>query len=291
MRKKEIIALISLGILWGGSFLFIRVASPAVGPFVLMELRVSIAAIALISYALFLGRMPKLRAHWRHLLVLGCLNAAVPFSLIAFAAINLTASLTSILNSTTTLFAALVAAGWAQEFLTIKKLAGIVLGISGVAVVVGWDPIPVDGIVMLSVGASLLAAISYAIAVVYAKITFVNIPPLALAIGQQGAAAILLLPFAIFTLPEEVPSTNVAFAILGLALLSTAVAYLLYFYLISTSGPTKAATVTFLVPLFGVLLGIALLNEPFGLGTLVGMGIVLSGVALVIEVRFRPGKG
>lgn len=290
MRKKEIIALTLLGVLWGGSFLFIRVASPAVEPFVLMELRVGIAAIALLSYALFLGRLPKLRAHWRHLIVLGCLNAAIPFSLIALAAINLTASLTSILNSTTTLFAALVAAGWAQESLTIKRLAGIILGISGVAVVVGWDPIPVNGIVLLSVGASLLAAVSYAVAVVYAKRTFVDIPPLTLAIGQQGAAAMLLLPFAVFTLPAEIPSNTVIFAVLGLAILSTAVAYLLYFYLISTSGPTKAATVTFLVPLFGVLLGVLLLDEPFGLGTLVGMGIVLSGVALVVEIRLRPGK-
>lgn len=290
MRNKEIAALIALGALWGGSFLFIRIASPAIGPFVLMELRVGLAAAALVLYAIALGRLPKLRSHWRHLLVLGFLNAAVPFSLIAVAAINLTASLTSILNSTTTLFAALAAAGWAREPLTAKKLAGIVLGVFGVAVVVGWDPLPLNRVVLLSVAASLLAAISYAMAVVYAKRISASMPPLTLAIGQQGAAAVLLLPFAISTLPEEAPSANVILSVLGLALLSTAVAYLLYFYLIANAGPTKAATVTLLVPLFGVLFGVALLEEPFGLGTLAGMGIVLFGVALVTEIRLRPAK-
>lgn len=290
MRNKEIAALVAFGALWGGSFLFIRIASPAIGPFVLMELRVGIAAVALICYAFALGRIPKLRAYWQPLLVLGFLNAAVPFSLIALAAIHLTASLTSILNSTTTLFAAMVAAGWVQEPLTAKKLGGIFLGISGVAVVVGWDPLPLNGIVLLSVTASLLAAVSYAVAVVYAKRTFAIIPPLSLAIGQQTAAAILLLPLAIFTLPNEAPAADVILSVLGLALLSTAVAYLLYFYLIANAGSTNAATVTLLVPVFGVLMGVLVLDEPFRWGTLVGMGIVLFGVTLVTGIRLQPAK-
>lgn len=123
---------------------------------------------------------------------------------------------------------------------------------------------PLNGIALLPVAASLLAAISYTSAAGYAKRTFAGIPPLTLAIGQQTAAAIILLPFALSTLPREASSTNVVLSVLGLALLSTAVAYLLYFYLIANAGPTKAATVTLLVPLFGVLFSVLLLDEPFG---------------------------
>lgn len=290
VRKGEIAALLALGALWGGSFLFIRVAAPVLGPFVLMELRVGLAAISLVLYALAVGRLPELWSYRRHLLVLGGLNAAIPFSLIGLAAINLTASLTSILNSTTTLFTALLAALWTEETLTAKKVLGIALGITGVAALVGLDPVPLSGIVLLSVGASLLAALSYAAAVVYAKRTFTGASPMTLAIGQQAAAAALLMPLAASTLPREAPSPGVALSVLGLALLSTAVAYLLYFYLIENAGPTKAATVTFLVPVFGVLFGVALLGEPFDYGTLTGMGIVLLGVALVTEIRLRSAR-
>jgi drug/metabolite transporter (DMT)-like permease len=141
-------------------------------------------------------------------------------------------------------------------------------------------------VVILSVGASLLAAFSYAVAAVYARRAFTGAPPLTLAVGQQTAAAAMLLPLSVASLPREVPAPAVVVCVLGLALLSTAVAYLLYFYLIENVSPTRTSTVTFLVPVFGVLFGVALLGEPFGPGTLAGMGIILLGVALVTGVGF-----
>ena len=275
-----------LGAIWGSSFLFIRVAVPALGPFVLMELRVGLAAAALALFAVAVGRLPKLRSRWKELLALGAFNAAIPFSLIAASEINLTASLAAILNATTALFAAVVAAAWTGEALTKGKMAGLVVGIVGVAVLVGWTPIALSGVVLLSVEASLLAAFSYALGGVYAKQAFAGAPPLALAIGQQTGAAMLLLPLAAVSVPAEAPSLPVALSTLALALLCTAVAYLLYFYLISSVGPTKTLTVTFLSPVFGALFGILFLDEPAGVGTFLGLGIILSSVALVTGIRF-----
>ncbi len=291
MGTRDLGALVLLGALWGGSFIFIRVAVPTLGPFVLMELRVGLAAIALALCALAVGPLPKLRARWKEFLVIGALNAAIPFSLIAAAEITLTASLAAILNSTTVLFTAVVAAVWTGDALTVKRVVGVVLGVVGVAVLVGWDPIALDGVVLLSVGAMLAASFSYALGAVYAKRTFAGTPPLVMAIGQPMAAALLLLPLAAVSLPGEPPSMAVTLSVLGLALLSTAVAYMLYFRLIESVGPTSTVTVTLLVPVFGLLFGVLLLNEPFGLGTLAGLGIILSSVALVTGIGFAETAG
>jgi drug/metabolite transporter (DMT)-like permease len=285
VSSKELGALFLLGAIWGASFLFIRVAVPTLGPFMLMELRVGLAAAALTPYAFAVSRLPALRTRWQEFLIIGGLNAAIPFTLIAAAEITLTSSLAAILNSTTPLFAAVVAAAWIGEALTLRKVVGLLLGVVGVATLVGLDPVSLNREILLSVGAMLVASCSYALGGVYAKRTFEGVPSLAMATGQQAGAAVLLLPFATATLPQEAPSPSVALSVVGLALLCTAVAYLLYFYLIANAGPTKTLTVTFLIPVFGLIFGVLLLEEPFGLGTLVGLGVILVGVALVIEVR------
>jgi drug/metabolite transporter (DMT)-like permease len=208
-------------------------------------------------------------------------NVAIPFSLISAAEINLTASLAAILNSTTVMFTALVAAVWMGDALTTRKVVGVVLGIVGVAVLVGWDPVVMNWAVVLSVGAMLAASLAYALGSVYAKRTFVGSSPLAIAIGQLTAAATLMLPLAAVSVPDERPSTIVVLSVLGLALSSTAVAYMLYFRLIENVGPTSTSTVTLLVPLFGLLFGVVLLDEPVGLGTLAGLVLILSSVTLI----------
>jgi len=279
-----------LSALWGGSFLFIRVAVPALGPFLLVGLRVGLAAAVLTLYALAIGRVPKIRTRWRSFLVLGFLNAAVPFSLISAAEIYLTASLAAILNSTTVMFTAIVAAVWMGDVLTARKAIGIVLGIAGVTVLVGWDPLPLNSLVLLAVAAMLIASLSYALGATYAKQSFSGIPPLGMAIGQLCGAVVLLVPLAAVSVPAEAPSFVVALSILGLALLSTAVAYLIYFRLIENVGPTSTVTVTLLVPVFGLLFGVFLLDEPFGPGTLAGLGIILISVVLITGISPRKGE-
>jgi drug/metabolite transporter (DMT)-like permease len=290
MKPKDFAGLMLLGALWGGSFLFIRVAVPALGPFVLVELRVGLAAAALLLCALVASRVPKIRYRWRSFLALGFLNAAVPFSLISAAEIHLTASLAAILNSTTVMFTAIVAAAWMGDALTARKVLGIILGIVGVTVLVGWDPIELNGVVLLSVAAMLGASLAYALGATYAKQAFSGIPPLGMAIGQQTAATALLLPVASVSLPAQTPSSAVVLCVLGLALLSTAVAYLIYFQLIENVGPTSTVTVTLLVPVFGLLFGVLLLDEPFGFGTLAGLGIILSSVVLITGIAPRKSR-
>jgi drug/metabolite transporter (DMT)-like permease len=288
---RDLAALILLGSLWGASFIFIRVAVPALGPFVLMDLRVLLAAAALILGAVAVGSLPKLRSHWGRFLVLGFLNAAVPFTLIAASEINLTASLAAILNSTTPLFTAMVAAVWIGEALRLRRIFGLLLGILGVVLVVGWTPLALSPVVLLSIGASLAAALSYGFGGVYAKRAFSGLPPLSMAIGQQAGASLLLLSPSAASLPGEVPSSGVVLSVLALALLSTALAYLLYFRLITSVGPTSTLTVTFLVPVFGLLFGALFLGEPVGAGMLVGLGVILSSVALVTGIRLFGGRG
>jgi drug/metabolite transporter (DMT)-like permease len=290
VKPRDFAALILLGALWGGSFLFIRVAVPALGPFLLVEWRVALAGVALVIYALAFGRAPKIRTRWRPFAVLGFLNAALPFSLISAAEIYLTASLAAILNSTTVMFTAIVAAVWMGDALTARKVVGIILGIVGVTVLVGWDPVPLNGVVLLSVAAMLVASLSYALGATYAKRAFSGIPPLGMAIGQLSGATALLLPLAVVSLPERAPSFIATLSMVGLALLSTAVAYLIYFRLIESVGPTSTVTVTLLVPVFGLLFGVMLLDEPFGLGTVAGLGIILTSVVLITGIAFKRSK-
>ena len=291
MKPRDAAALLALGALWGGSFLFIRVAVSSLGPLLLMELRVGIASLALVLFAAAVGRRPKLRARWRQFLLIGTLNAAIPFTLIAAAEIHLTASLAAILNSTTVMFAAVAAAVWSRDPLTARKVVGIVLGVIGVAVLVGWDPVELDGAVLLSVGAMLAASLSYGISAVYVKRTFVGVPPLGMAIGQLMGATVVLFPFAALSVPGESPPVAATASVLALALLSTALAYLFYFRLITNVGPTSTVTVTLLVPVFGLLFGVLFLDEPFGPGTLAGLGIVLGSVVLVTGVGFGNRDG
>src|SRR5215204_1734533 len=162
-----------------------------------------------------------------------------------------------------------------------RKAIGIVLGIVGYSVLVGWDPLPFIVAVLFAVAAMLLASLTYALGATYAKRSFSGIPPLGMAIGQLSGAVVLLLPMAVVSVPERAPSTVVTFSMLGLAFLSTALAYLIYFRLIENVGPTSTLTVTLLVPVFGLLFGVLLLEEPFGPGTLAGLGIILTSVVLI----------
>ena len=290
MTAKDFAALVTLGALWGASFLFIRVAVPALGPFVLVGVRVGLAALILALFAVATRRALKLRGLWGPLLFVGFANTAVPFTLISASEVHLTASLAAILNSTTVLFTALVAAAWLGDSLTPKKMLGIFLGIFGVAVLVGWDPLPLSPVVLLSVAAVLGASFCYGLGGVFIKRTFAGVPPLTLAVGQQTAAAGIMIPVALTDLPGGTPSVTVALCVLALAVLSTAVAYMLFFYLIASAGPTATSTVTLIVPVFGLIFGVLFLGEPVSFGTLVGLAIVLCSVVLVTGINSGGAK-
>jgi drug/metabolite transporter (DMT)-like permease len=285
MRPKDLAALFALAAVWGGSFLFIRIAAPSLGPLPLAAGRVALAGLAMWVAMRALGQRPALRGNVRKLLVLGAINAAIPFSLIAAAELRLTASLAAMLNATVPLWASLFGVLWLGERITPRRGAGLALGIVGVAVLVGWSPVELNVATMLSVGAVLVATCGYGLAGVYTKRQLSGVPATTLTLGQQlGATAWLIVPAAT-QLPNAHPTEAAVWSLVALALLSTTVAYVLYFHLIASVGPTKTTTVTYLLPVFGTAWGALFLGERITLGMLAGLGCILASVVFVNDVR------
>jgi drug/metabolite transporter (DMT)-like permease len=285
MKPSDLARLFLLAALWGGSYLFIRIAAPVLGVFLTMSLRVMVAAFALSLYAVFTQQLPNLKKRSSSYLLLGLLNNAIPFILIAFSVVNLNASIAAILNATTPLFTAIVAAIWIKERLDWRKIMGLLLGIIGVAILVGWSPLPLSLPVIMGGISALIAALSYGIAAVYARRTFMHDRSIETATGQLIGSSVLLLPVAFKSVPNTIPSIKIILAVTVLALACTAFAYLLYFQLISNVGAIRAATVTFLIPVFSLLFAKVLLGEPVNSGLIIGLITILLSVWLVIGAK------
>lgn len=233
-----------------------------------------------------MGQRPAIREHARKLIVLGAINAAIPFSLIAFAELNITASLASMLHASAPLWSVLFARLWLAEAITRKRLAGVVLGMIGVGVLVGVSPIELNATTIASTLAMLAATGSYALGNVYVKVNLSKVPPPTLAFGQQvGAFVWLAIPGALM-MPRANPTPAAIGALLALAIVSTALAYPLFFRLLGRIGPTKVTTLTYIVPFFGSLWGMLFLHEPVTAGMFAGLALILSSVVLVNDVRF-----
>jgi drug/metabolite transporter (DMT)-like permease len=293
VRGRDLAALILLAAIWGSSYLFIRVAVEPLGPLVVAFLRVVVAAAGLLAFAMFArrrGEIPRLDVRFA---VLGICNAAVPYGLIALAELHITASMAGILNATTPLFTAMVVAGWNKERIPARTMLGLGVGFAGVAVLVGWDPAPMSGWLVIAVAAMLLASLSYAIATVYAKRMLRGVSSLGAAAGQQISATIILLPFGLATVAtgssDTSPSLRVALAIITLGLLCTSLAYLLYFHLIASVGAVNTASATFLIPIFGILWSAIFLNEAVHAVMLIGLALILVSVALVNRIQLPGG--
>lgn len=290
MNTANMLRLVALAAIWGGSFLFMRIAAPVLGPAVLIEYRVGFAALflALVAWVFHLrgkGAPLDVRRHWKHYLILGLFNSALPFLLFAFAARTLSASVLSVLNATAPMWGALVGAVWARQPVSKRGALGLLLGTAGVALLVGFDHAAERPGAGIAVGAALVAAFSYSIASQYAK-SAPSVAPFANAHGSMWAAAILVLPLvALFPAPGE-PTMGIMAAVLALGVVCSGIAYIIYFKLIEEVGTTSALTVTFLNPLFGILWGALFLHETIGWHTVIGSAVVLVGTALV--TGFRP---
>ncbi len=285
--------LLALAALWGGSFLFIRIAVPGFGPAPLVLARVVLGAVLLFGYARATRRPLSLRPYAGRLVVLGFLNAAFPYLLISAAELHLTGSFAALLSATVPLFAATFSAAWLGERLTVARLTGLLIGVLGVGIMVGWSPVPITGPTTLAILATLIASASYAGAAVYARLKLRGVPTHALALGQQLGALVWLAVPGIIWAPRVVPPTVAIWSVLALGVLSTALAYLLFFTLLERIGPTRTSTLTYLVPIVGLLWGVVFLHEPVSAGMIVGLGVVLASVVLVNNVRPRhsvPGR-
>ncbi|MDX2141615.1 MAG: DMT family transporter [Chloroflexota bacterium] len=293
MKTRDIGLLFLLASIWGSSFIFISVSAPVIGPFWVVLIRTALGCLTLLAFALLTGQRGNWRRYWNKYLILGALNVAIPFALISAAELELSSALAAILNATTPLFSALVVAVWFNDKLTLPRLVGLALGIIGVALVVGWDAAEMTPAFILGAVMSLVASLFYAIGTSYAKTRFKESVPVTMAIGQLGAAAILVLPFALANPPQVAVGIDVIGSMLTLGILCTAVAYLIYFRLLATAGATNTTTVTFLAPFFSILWSWLFLGETIGAPQFIGLLVILSGLFLVTGFRpafLRPRK-
>lgn len=288
MRTQDLARLTALAAMWGASFLFLRYAVPSMGAVLLVDLRVAIAGLALLAFVLASGGSVGWKRHWRAYLFVGTVGLAAPFTLIAQAVSVIDASTAAILNALSPLFASIVAAIWIRDPLTPPKLAGIALCLVGTAVLVGWTPVPMSARELLAASLSVAATALYGYTIVFTKVHLRDANPMATAAGTLLVAAAAMLPFTPVTHHFSAIPTGAWIAALGLALVSTTVAFILYYRLIADVGPVKAITVTLLVPVFGVLWGVLLLGEPFTAGRLAGCAIILAGCSLILGLVRIP---
>ncbi|WP_176679161.1 MULTISPECIES: DMT family transporter [Vibrio] len=272
--------LIMLAAIWGGSFLFMRIAANPLGPAVLIEARVLCAAITLLLVSFYLKRKLSFNVHAKHFFILGLFNTALPFLFFAYAAQTLNASTLAILNSTAPIWAAIIGAIWTKTALESKVLLGLGIGVTGVCVLVGWDAMNIGQEAIIPIFAAVMAAFSYGIASNYTK-TAPKVEAFNNAHGSMWAAVLIVLPFVFFIPMREAPDLTITTSVILLGAVCTGLAYLLYFNLINELGAPSALSVTFLIPVFGILWGNLFLDEAIGINTVVGSILVITGTMLV----------
>ena len=280
MRRADVIALLLLAAIWGGSFLFIRLSVDDFGPIALSGLRTLIGGAALLPVLFLSNKLAVIRTHWRSMIFVGLFNSALPFIFFNFATMTLPVGTMSIINALTPLWGAAIAWVWLKDTLPPLRMLGLLVGFAGILVLV-WDKLSFnDTASVYAVIAGVSAPIFYGIAANYTKKYLMNADPIATAAGSLVAAGLMLLPFTLYTWPSTSISNVAWAAALGLGLFCTAIAYVLFYRLLIRLGPPRAMTVTFLIPVFGVFWGWLFLGESITLRIVMGGGVILLGTAL-----------
>ena len=289
MGLKQWLMLVTLSILWGGSFFFVAVALEALPALSIVALRVLFAAVSLWGVVWLIKlKIPKDPQLWLGFLVMGLLNNAIPFTLITWGQIQVASGLAAIFNAAVPLFTVVVAALLLpDEKVTPLKALGVVTGFIGVSIMLGFPSISESGYVIAQL-AILVAGLSYAFAAVYGRrFKAQGINPMMLATGQLSVSSLIMLPIA-FGVDGVISADQVAttsmLAVLALAVLSTALAYILYFKVLADAGAINASLVTLLIPVSAILLGVSILGETLEWVHIVGMGLIALGL-LIIDGR------
>jgi len=273
-----------LGAIWGVSYVFIKVAVEDIEPAPMMSTRALLAGLLLLPYlAVTMGSRPAaraLRTHWRPAFVLGALNAALPFWLVAWGEKHIDSSIAGIAQATVAIFTFLLAARFLpHEAVGIARILGVAIGFVGVAVLAGFDP----GGAWIAVAGTLavvLSSLSYAGAGVYGQLRVHTVPGPVLATGSMLAGGLILLPLALFQLPAHLPDAKAIGSLLALTILGTTFAQLLLFRMLRLYGSRRLSLVTYLIPGFALFYGAVLLDEPITVAALAGLVLILGGVAL-----------
>jgi len=274
-----------LGLIWGGSFFFARIAVAEVPPLTLVFLRLSIAALALHIYiGGRFGIYPLLKSRWREFLILGILNNALPHALIFFGQTRIGAGLASILNATTPIWTVLIANSLtSDEKLSSAKISGCLTGLLGTVVLIGPSITDSSDLPLWALLLPVVAAVSYGFAATYGK-RFKGVAPPVIAAGQMTASSLVALPLSLVMdhpWARAIPSANAMAAILAIALLSTAFGYILYFRILAAAGATNASLVTLLVPPSAILLGFLFLGEQLEMTEIAGMALIGAGLVIL----------
>jgi drug/metabolite transporter (DMT)-like permease len=274
-------SLLFLGAVWGAAFLFLRIAAPEVGAAWAAEIRLLTGATVLVVVA---GprTLQAARGRATGFLIVGAMFSALPFMLISFATLTLPAGFTALLNAATPLFTAAIAVAFMGQRLAWRMVAGLGLGVVAVLVLVGWSPLEPGIATVLAVAAGLGAPASYAIAGNYVRARMSDVEPLELATGMLVAGSIVGLPVALLTGAPGTPALDGVVSLLAVGVLSTAIAWPVFFRVLRRTTPTAASTVTFIVPAFALTWGSIVLAEPVGPGLLVGFGLILGSLTLVL---------
>lgn len=283
-----------LAAIWGSSFLFMRVAALELGALPTAAIRVAIASAFLLPLMLAKGHWRVLRQHWKPVLFVGALNSGIPFALYSFAVMHITTGFSSILNATVPLFGAVVAWIWLGDKPSLSRTVGLAIGFGGVVLLAGgqasFKPNASGIAPAWAVAACLAATTFYALSASFTKKHIPSLPPLVTATGSQiGATLALVLP-ALWFRPDHWPSASAWWSLLVVGVLCTGVAYILYFKLIENSGPARALTVTFLVPVFAIAYGVLFLGETVTAWMLLCGAVILAGTALSSGLVRLPGR-
>jgi len=282
--KHWVIEFILLAGIWGSSFLFTRLGVVEFGAIATAFVRVAIGAAFLLPLVMLRGQAPQLRQNFKSVCLIGVFNSGIPFVCFAFALLSITTGLSAILNATVPLFGALIAWWWLKDRPTPTRLVGLAIGFAGVAML-AWDKATfkpdASGIAPgLAVLACLLATLCYGVSANAAKKYLSGMPALVTAAGSQiGAVIALAIPAALFW-PDRMPGLQAWLSLVVVGVLCTGIAYVLYFRLIERAGPARALAVTFVVPVFAVIYGVAFLGEPVTGWMLFCGAVIVCGTAL-----------
>ncbi len=280
MRRKDLYTMLILAAVWGGSFLFIRLAVGELGPLPLMGLRTLCAGLLLLPLLIIQKKLPLLIERWRPIAIVGIFNSALPFVLFAYATQSIPSGTMSVINAVTPLWGAAIAWVWLKDVLPPMRMLGLFVGFAGILILV-WDKLTFGASgSALAVAAGVAAPIFYGIAASFTKKYLRGADPVAASAGSLISSGLLLLPFSIWFWPTAPVSIGAWGAVLGLTVLCTSLAYTLYYQLLINIGPSKAMSVTFLIPVFGVFWGWLWLDEAVTLHVLLGGGVILLGTAL-----------
>ena len=287
---KTLSIFVFLAAIWGASFLFMRLSSPEFGAVPTAFVRVFIAAMALMVVSVILKKPPIERARLPWSLGIGILNSAVPFALFSYATLSLPAGYTAVLNATVPFWGLAIGAVFFKQNVTAMKLAALCVAVLGLAMMLGLSALPMTASVLLAAGACLLATFCYGWSGHFALLKLKGIDAFAQARGAMMGATLALAPFAAAQWPAQMPSSGAWAALAALGLVCSALAYILYFWIIHHAGLNLGLSVTLLIPVFGIAWGMLFLGEGLTLPSALGALIALMGTSVVIGLWVPFGK-